>query len=210
MVSKLEWSPLAMPSDHLRAPPAFQQYASDLLANEHYRLMTLPERGLLEALRLQSWVSGSVPYDCGLLSRLTGIPEDQISENLTSRVLTFFEPNSSGRLVCPELVRQRARMEERRVERSRSGKRGAKAKWDKEKRGIAEPMAEPSSPAMTAPEKSREALSGEELSKKAASREASLGSLPSASLRPGSREWVDEYNKSEAQSAEAYRKASRG
>src|SRR4030095_16024975 len=132
-------------SDHLRPPPAFQQYASDLLANESYRLMSLPERGLLETLRLQCWVSGSVPKDCALLSRLTGIPADQIDKALTPGVLAFFEPKSSERLVCPELVKQRGRMDEKRAERARSGEKGAKAKWRKEKRAMAEPMAEPSS-----------------------------------------------------------------
>ena len=192
-------------NDHLRAPPAYEQYASDLLANEHYRLMSLSERGLLETLRLQCWVSGSIPKDCPLLSRLTGIPEGHVSETLTARVLSFFESSSSERLVCPELLKQRERMDERRAERTRSGRKGAKAKWGTQKRALAEPMAQPSSAMMASAEQKRTELSREDTSRK-----ASLGNPVSIALSPASKGWVNEYDQSEGCSADQYRKASRG
>ncbi len=39
----------------MRAPPAFQVYASDDLANADYYLLSLAERGLLDAMRRAAW-----------------------------------------------------------------------------------------------------------------------------------------------------------
>lgn len=44
-------------------PPAYQEYAADMLSNRHFRMMTLQQRGLLYTLRLECWVNGSVPCD---------------------------------------------------------------------------------------------------------------------------------------------------
>ena len=44
-----------------RPPPAFQEYASDTLANIEFRLLSLPERGLRATMRLECWVNIYVP-----------------------------------------------------------------------------------------------------------------------------------------------------
>lgn len=192
---------------YLRKPPAYPQYASDMLATENYRLMTLAERGLLDTLRNQCWVSGSIPDDLDQLSRLTGTDKDELTRHMTLRVRSFFEPSSSEsqRLVCPELVKERARMDEQRAERSRSGKKGAKAKWAKEKRGMAEPMAEPSARAVTSPEMSRAEKIRDELSRKESPRKDSP-----VFEDPAHKEWAEDYERGEVSQAEKYRKASDG
>lgn len=114
-------------AERKRNPPAYQQYASDTLANERYRLMTLAERGLLESMRMQAWVSGDLPASHEDLARLLGVTLEDAEQNLTPAVLSFFRDDGQGRMFCPELIFQRQQMDDIRTERSRSGRKGAEA-----------------------------------------------------------------------------------
>jgi len=69
-----------------RPPPAYQEYASDLLANIDYRSMTLEERGLFHTLRLECWVNGKVHSDCRRLAVMLNIPEASVERALTPLV----------------------------------------------------------------------------------------------------------------------------
>jgi hypothetical protein len=71
----------------MRQPPAFQCYASDWLAKEEFRLMSLAERGLLFTMLCQVWVSQSLPAGGHDLARLLGVEVNELSEGLTSGVL---------------------------------------------------------------------------------------------------------------------------
>ena len=44
-----------------RNAPAYQEYASDMLASVDYRMLTLAQRGLLWSLRLELWVNKKLP-----------------------------------------------------------------------------------------------------------------------------------------------------
>jgi hypothetical protein len=88
--------------DLIRPPPAYQEYASDMLANLQFRAMTLVERGLLYTLRLELWMTEKLPADSDELSRLLGIPKADIQQGLTSKVRSFLEI-SDGRTRYPEL-----------------------------------------------------------------------------------------------------------
>ena len=52
--------------------PAYQEYASTMLADISFRSMNLEERGLLYTLRLECWANGSLPSDITTLSIVLG------------------------------------------------------------------------------------------------------------------------------------------
>ena len=62
----------------MRKAPAYQEYASDMIASESFKLMSFPERGLLYTLRLHCWVDGSIPRDLGKLSRIIGGTAEEV------------------------------------------------------------------------------------------------------------------------------------
>lgn len=120
----------------LRRPPAFQLYASDLLADRRFLLMTAAERGLLLSMRAACWVGDEVPRDPGLLARIVGLPLAEVEAALSDAVLSFFAevPNgTNSSLHDPELAAQMQRLLARRTERAESGRRGGEAKRDKAK-----------------------------------------------------------------------------
>ena len=154
----------------MRQPPAFQCYASDWLAREAFRLAGLDERGLLWTMLCQVWVSDSLPTDPDDLARLLGLKNDEVARALTPRVLSAFDKTDDGRLVSSELASLKTDYLERHLERSRTGKKGAKAKWGKGKRAMAEPMATLSCEPMATSEKRKAELSRGELSRVQVSR----------------------------------------
>jgi hypothetical protein len=111
--------------DFIRPPPAYQEYASDLLANLQFRAMTLPERGLFCTLRLELWTNQTLPAELDELSRLLGIPKAEIQQALTSRVRSFFEISDES-MRCPELDRYRAKLLQQRKKQSEGGAIGGK------------------------------------------------------------------------------------
>ena len=74
-----------------RPPPAYQEYASDLLADIDYRSMTLGERGLFHTLRLECWVNGKFHSDHRLLAAMLNIPEASIEKAFTPLVQRKFK-----------------------------------------------------------------------------------------------------------------------
>ena len=118
----------------LRAPPAFQVYASDDLASSRYFLLPLAQRGLLDAMRRACWVDieGSVPRDPAQLALVVRCSEADVREALTPQVLAWFAVGPDPtRLVDPDLQRQMAELMDRR-QRQRAG---AVATNEKLKRG---------------------------------------------------------------------------
>lgn len=123
--------------DGTRPAPTFQEYASDLLASEEFRTMTLAERGLLFSMRLQCWHGISIPSAPDQLARLLSVDKFEIQGALTERVLTFFEtdPYDLSRLICPALEIYRKQQIDRHAERAKSGRKGANSRWNKKKSG---------------------------------------------------------------------------
>jgi hypothetical protein len=80
-------------------------------------------------------------------------------------VLEAFQDDERGRLMCPELAAMKAEYLERHRERSRSGQKGAKAKWGKGRCEMAKPMAMPSREPIATPEKRKAELSRAEASR---------------------------------------------
>ncbi len=107
----------------LRPPPSYQEYASDLLANRHYMLMSLSEHGLFDVMRKQCWVNKSVPTDKVHLAKIIGCTVSEVEVNLSPHVLHFFI-EKDGEYICPELDNYRLNLDEKRRKISEGGKKG--------------------------------------------------------------------------------------
>jgi hypothetical protein len=95
--------------DEKRPPPWFKEYASDMLANHHYRELSLAERGLLDTIRRECWVAGGkgISADPARLGRLTGFPVNEVAA-LLSPILPLLHLDDSGYLYDEDLARQYA------------------------------------------------------------------------------------------------------
>lgn len=108
-----------------RAAPAYQEYASDMLANRGYRLMSLAEKGLFDLLRRECWVNGSTPSEPDKLALYLGLPINQIQTSMTKTVLEFFAIEN-GELISPELNAYRQVLQERADRQAEGGSNGGK------------------------------------------------------------------------------------
>jgi len=104
-----------------RKPPAYQEYASTMLADISFRSMNLEERGLLYTLRLECWANGSLPSDITTLSIVLG---QNIKPEHIKAVQSFFQIDESN-ITSPELNDYRQHLEERREKQRRGGRKGA-------------------------------------------------------------------------------------
>lgn len=116
-----------------REVPYFPLYASNLIANRQYRLMTLPQRGLWISILNECWANGGVPENKSDLAKCLGVSEREIEELLGSLVMQFFKAKD-GELISQELEDHRVGIYERREKQRQGGKLGAIRK--KEKAGI--------------------------------------------------------------------------
>ena len=112
-----------MSNRKVRPPPSYQEYPSDLLANRHYALMTLSERGLFDIMRKQCWVNRSVPTNMAELAKIIGCNVTEVEDNLSPHVLHFFI-EKDGEYISPELDDYRYNQEERRRKQAEGGKKG--------------------------------------------------------------------------------------
>ncbi len=109
--------------ESLRNPPAFQEYAADMLASRLFRAMSLQERGLLMTMRFECWVNKSVPADAGDLAKTLGLSEQDVFNSLTSRVSHFFI-EADKNLTCTELDAYRNKLLNMRHAMSEGGRKG--------------------------------------------------------------------------------------
>jgi hypothetical protein len=114
-----------MNKPNLRPAPAFQEYASDLLAKREFRMMSLAERGLLMTMRLECWVNKSLPTKMSELSLMFGVSEQEMSSQLTPNVLSFFIQEEAN-LICTELEAYRQNQEAKKAALSEGGRNGGK------------------------------------------------------------------------------------
>ena len=112
-----------------RQPPAYQEYASAMLANISFRLMNMEARGLLHTMRLECWANYELPSDLELLSSVLG---KQVTPDMLKAVGSFFDIDDK-RITCLELENYRAHLVERREKQSKGGKKGAETTNNKRK-----------------------------------------------------------------------------
>jgi len=129
----------------MRDVPYFPCYASNLLANRNFKMMSLQERGLWASIYFECWPNGGVPEDPKKLSRYFGVDEMQIRECLTSEVLSFFQ-SKDGLLISPEIEDYRITVLKRRELQRLGGIEGArrgKGLRGKQSEPVGQPMGEP-------------------------------------------------------------------
>lgn len=199
-----------------RAAPAFQEYASEMLAKRSFRLMTATERGIFYTMRLECWANETLPAEHGALAVILGIDAGEIEKALP--VLMPFFAYVGEEIRSPELDRYREHLNERHLKLSEGGRNGAaitnaeKGKRRKRKSGVdqgiagdaATPSATPTACPSATPTASGRPLSTVQ-SSKAKSNPPSVKDLPPDPF-------VTEYTEAQRTecSAEAYRRASQG
>lgn len=185
-----------MKKPNLRPAPAFQEYASDFLAKREFRMMSLPERGLLMTMRFECWVNKFVPSDRSELAVMFGISDQDVQAYLTPRVLSFFKKVGTD-LICIELEAYRENREATHNAQSKGGQKGGKATQEKNRQAKAnlEGKLEAKVKLLSRDEMSRDELRGEELTKK--------GSLEEH------REWLEAFEHGKP-AANSYYEQSRG
>lgn len=112
-----------------RDPPAYQTYASDDLASERYYSLPLSQRGLLDSIMRTCWVNGSAPDDPQALAFAIRSTVDEVREHLTQAVRDHFTVGEDGRLMNPELERQRSNMIVRQESLSRGAAKTNAKRW---------------------------------------------------------------------------------
>jgi hypothetical protein len=147
-----------------RPAPAYQEYASDILANRAYRAMTLAERGLWDTIRKECWVNGSVPSSKPELARYLGLPHDIVNELLTPNLMKWFRVLNND-LICPELNAYRLEIEGRRQRMSDGGRSGGR-KTQSNRRNISEAPLQAKVKPLSRDEMSRDEQRGGESSNK--------------------------------------------
>jgi hypothetical protein len=157
--------------------------------------MSFSERGLMDTMRRECWVNGSIPKEPAELAAYLGKNTDEINANLSIKVLSFFR-ESNDQLVCPELDSYRAGLEEKSKRMSDGGKRGGQATQNNRK------LAKATLEAIVKP-LSRDELNRSELSR---DEKKSLGEGITVEEIAG---WVADYDNS-PDSSKAYLIASKG
>ena len=71
-----------------RKPPAYQEYASTMLADISFRSMNMEARGLLYTMRLECWANGRMPSEIESLSTVLGKP---VTSDMLKDIDSFFD-----------------------------------------------------------------------------------------------------------------------
>ena len=117
--------------EFIRNPPAFQFYSSNYMSAIQYRTMSLSERGLLMSMLCECWVNSYVPSDISKLAKILGYSNDEVSQSLSTNVMHFFFKDNE-KIICPELIAYRNKLDERQRLQIEGGKKGALRKKEKE------------------------------------------------------------------------------
>lgn len=110
--------------------PYFQCYAANLIADKHFRMMSLLERGLWISILLDCWPNKGVPATPSKLAKYFGFDVDEIKGAMSDDLMTFFKIKDDV-LYSPELDNERAKYLEQRQKQSIGGKFGATRKKSK-------------------------------------------------------------------------------
>jgi hypothetical protein len=139
-------------------------------------MMSLAERGLMDTMRRECWVNGSIPKEPEELAAYLGKSVEDIKKNLSIKVLYFFREKHDS-LICPELDAYRSGLADKKQRMSEGGRRGGKSTQHQNK------VAKATLEAMSKP------LSGNELSR------GEVSGIEKQSLGEGiTKQEVDEWN----------------
>jgi hypothetical protein len=147
---------LSAQSKILRDAPAYQEYASDILADRRFRAMSLSERGLLLTLKCECWVNKSVPLKLEELSSYLGVNQSELQKLLTPRITSFLVTDGDS-FKFVELENQKHNYKVRKDLISQGGRNGGLATQNKNR------MRKESTPPQATPKAlSRDEVSGTE------------------------------------------------
>ena len=152
-----------MQKNNLRNAPAYQEYASDILADRDFRLMGLAERGLLWTMRLECWVNKSLPSEKEGIAKILNLNPNEVTSSCSPKVLKHFSLLDES-LFCTELDAYREKLQEKNRRISEGGRTGGLA-TQKASRQIKATL-EGSLKPLSRDEKNREEKKGEELNNK--------------------------------------------
>ena len=112
--------------------PAYQWYPKDYLADVHTTLMTLEEEGAYRRLLDHCWLEGSIPNDMQALGRMCkGLTPQRMAEMWVNLEPCF--RLKGGRWFHPRLEAERKKQLAYKKAKSRAGKLGAEARYNKGK-----------------------------------------------------------------------------
>ncbi len=180
---------------NLRSPPAYQEYASDILANRNYRAMTLAERGLWDTIRKECWVNGCVPSSTSELAKYLGLDFTEVTNLITPNLMSWFKINKND-LTCPEIDAYRMTIERRRQNMAEGGRTGGKKSQEnrrKKDEATLEGRVKP--------------LSGEEKIRAESNRKESLKESENTQEHKA---WIDEFESSKQPLSNSYLMQSKG
>lgn len=120
-------------ADLKRQPPSYPEYASDILASHAFKRLDATARGILWTLRMEWWVNGDLPTDPHLLSRLVGLPANELDNALPLFAPFLSINNSTGTFSFPELAMRKASTIAARNAQSLGGKKTARINQERAK-----------------------------------------------------------------------------
>jgi len=110
--------------------PAFQWYPADWLSDMRVRLLPWAAKGLYVDLLCYCWREGYIPADSTAIAQLCGCHDLAMIEQCLELFCVTDDPT---KLNHKRLEKERVKQNDHRNERSESGKKGAKARWNKGK-----------------------------------------------------------------------------
>ena len=179
----------------IRPAPAYQEYASDVLANRSYRGMTLAQRGLWDTIRKECWVNGCVPSSIPELAKYLGLDLIEVSKLMNPTLMSWFKVNNSD-LTCPEIDAYRLKLDMQHQSMSTGGRNGGKKAQENRRQkdqGTLKGRVKP----LSRDESNREELNSKEPSKENIEMREHSG-------------WIDEFQNTKSPSNSTYLMQSKG
>ena len=110
-----------------RPPPAYQEYAAEMLANINFRLLSASQRGVLWTIRLECWRNKKLPSTPEQLALLTGLSVNEFSNALETLERFNLIKVDGGFIYCQDLEDYRQSLLLRKLKQSEGGKKGARS-----------------------------------------------------------------------------------
>lgn len=115
--------------------PWFKIYAAEVLSDENFQGWDVTERGSWFTLLCVEWREGSIPGDMQSLAKLLHLDSSAMRAVWSAIGSRFVpHPDHPGRLASPRMEKEREDAERLSNKKADSGRRGARSRWDKEKK----------------------------------------------------------------------------
>jgi len=109
--------------------PAMPLYVRDILADQHFIVMSLAERGAYMTLLMHCWMDRYIPDDPAQCSRIVGCSEDEMRTAWPAIRKRFKRAKKPGLLIHGRVEEERSACQIRHLRRVQSAKIGASKRW---------------------------------------------------------------------------------